>query len=61
MHHIGLGRAHRGTRVRLLIHDRDIRVLNTTTGELIRELELNPDIDYQPQKPQKPLPKERLL
>jgi hypothetical protein len=48
MHHIGLGRAHKGSKIRLLIHDRKIRVLNATTGTLIRELELNPDIDYQP-------------
>lgn len=58
MHHIGIGRAHKHERVRVLIHDRDIRVINTATGELLRELTLDPTRDYQPQKPQNALPKE---
>lgn len=58
LHHIGIGRAHKGERIRLLIHDRDIRIINTRTGELLRELTLDPSIDYQPQKPQNALPKE---
>ena len=58
MHHIGIGRAHKGQRVRILVHDRDIRVINTATGELLRELTLDPTRDYQPQKPQNALPKE---
>jgi transposase InsO family protein len=48
LHHIGIGRAHAGTRVLLLVQDLDIRVINTATGELIRELILNPEKDYQP-------------
>jgi hypothetical protein len=48
LHHIGIGRAHAGTRVLLLIQDLDIRVINTGTGELIRELVLDPDKNYQP-------------
>jgi hypothetical protein len=48
LHHIGIGRAHKGERIRLLIHDRDIRIINTRTGELLRELTLDPNIDYQP-------------
>jgi transposase InsO family protein len=48
LHHIGIGRRHAGTDILVLIHDLDIRVL-TTDGELIRELVLNPDRDYQPQ------------
>jgi hypothetical protein len=32
----------------LLVHDRDIRVVNATTGDLIRELVLDPSRDYQP-------------
>jgi hypothetical protein len=43
LHHIGIGRAHAGTRVLLLVQDLDIRVINAATGELIRELVLNPD------------------
>ena len=48
LHHIGIGRAHAGTRVLLLVQDLDIRVSNAGTGELIRELVLNPDKNYQP-------------
>lgn len=48
LHHIGLGRAHKGKPVKLLIADRDIRVLDLYTGELIRRLTLDPSRDYQP-------------
>lgn len=50
MHHIGIGRTHARTHVILLIHDLDVRVVNATTGELLRELTINPDRDYQPRK-----------
>jgi hypothetical protein len=49
LHHIGLGRAHAGTRVLALIADLDIRVINRNTGELLRALTLDPAKDYQPQ------------
>lgn len=49
LHHIGIGRTHARTHVLLLIHDRDIRVINEQTGELVRELVLDPTRDYQPQ------------
>jgi transposase InsO family protein len=58
MHHIGIGRAHKHERVRVLIHNLDIRIINPATGELLRELTLDPTRDYQPQKPQNALPKE---
>jgi transposase InsO family protein len=48
LHHIGLGRAHKGRAVKLLIADREIRVLASDTGELIRQLTLDPTRDYQP-------------
>jgi transposase InsO family protein len=48
LHHIGIGRPHAGTRVLLLVQDLNIRVINAGTGELLRELVLNPDKDYQP-------------
>lgn len=48
LHHIGLGRGHKGRAVKLLVADRDIRVLAADTGELIRRLTLDPDRDYQP-------------
>lgn len=48
LHHIGIGRTHAGTYVRLLVHDLDISVINTATGEVLRELQLDPSRDYQP-------------
>jgi transposase InsO family protein len=48
LHHIGLGRRHAGTRVLVLARDLHIRVLSTD-GELLRELTLDPNRDYQPQ------------
>jgi hypothetical protein len=46
LHQIGLGRAHEGKPIKLLVADRDIRVLDTRTGELIRGLTLDPSRDY---------------
>jgi hypothetical protein len=46
-HHIGLGRRLIGTRVLVLVADRDVRVLSED-GELIRRLALDPARDYQP-------------
>jgi transposase InsO family protein len=48
LHHIGVGRIHEGTCVILLVQDLQMRVVNAITGELLRELILNPHIDYQP-------------
>jgi transposase InsO family protein len=48
LHHIGIGRAHKGRPIKLLIADRDIRILDLGTGELIRRLTLDPSCDYQP-------------
>jgi hypothetical protein len=48
LRHNGTGRARAGTRVLLLVQDLEIRVINAATGELLRELTLNPDRDYQP-------------
>jgi hypothetical protein len=47
LYHIGIGRPHAGTRVLLLVQDLHIRVINADTGELLRELVLNPDKRYQ--------------
>ena len=47
LYKIGVGRAHKGRVVRLLIADRDIRVIDTN-GELLRELTLDPSRIYQP-------------
>ncbi|HEV8559194.1 MAG TPA: IS481 family transposase [Actinophytocola sp.] len=48
LHHIGIGRTHARTHVLLLVQDLDIRVVNAATGELLRELTLDPTRDYQP-------------
>jgi transposase InsO family protein len=48
LHHIGIGRTHTGTHVLLLIQDLHIRVIDAATGELLRELVLDPTRDYQP-------------
>ncbi|MFL5799578.1 MAG: integrase core domain-containing protein, partial [Actinomycetota bacterium] len=47
LHHIGLGRRHAGMRVVVLVADLDVRVLSEE-GELLRELVLDPNRDYQP-------------
>lgn len=52
LHHIGIGRTLARTRVILLIQDLNITIINTQTGEIIRELTLDPTRDYQPQKQQ---------
>jgi hypothetical protein len=48
LHHIGIGRAHKGRTIKLLIANRDIRVIDPQNGELLRELTLDPNRDYQP-------------
>ena len=48
LHHIGVGRSHKGRRVILLIDGLDVRVL-TEDGELLRHLTLDPTRDYQRQ------------
>jgi transposase InsO family protein len=46
LHHIGLGRTLDGTPVIMLIHDLDVRVIHATTGEIIRQLTIDPDRRY---------------
>ncbi len=48
LHHIGVGHAHKGKRVILLVDGLDVRVLSQD-GELLRHLTLDPSRDYQPQ------------
>jgi len=48
LYHIGTGRAWAATRVLLLVQDLHIRVINADTGELLRELTLDPARNYQP-------------
>ena len=47
LHHIGVGRE-RTNRVLMLIADLHIRIIDKHTGQLIRELDLDPSRDYQP-------------
>jgi transposase InsO family protein len=55
MHHIGIGRTHARTPIVLLIDDLHVRIAHAATGELLRELTINPDKDYQPTgKPKNP-------
>jgi Integrase core domain len=51
LRHIGIGRTHKGTHVILLIQDLEVRVVNAITGELLRELVIDPSKDYQPRNP----------
>lgn len=49
LHHIGIGARHRGTTVLILVHDLHVRVLSTS-GRLLRDFQLDPNRDYQPQQ-----------
>ncbi|EFQ82006.1 hypothetical protein HMPREF0063_12848 [Aeromicrobium marinum DSM 15272] len=50
LRHIGIGRAHARTHVILLADDLNVRVVDATTGELLRELVIDLTKDYQPRK-----------
>lgn len=47
--HLGVGRRYAGTRVMLLVADRDVRVINDD-GELLAQFTINPTKTYQPQQ-----------
>ncbi len=49
LHHIGVGHAHKGKHVIMLIDDLDVRVISED-GQLLRHLTLDPTRDYQPQR-----------
>jgi transposase InsO family protein len=48
LYHIGVGRTHAGTHVLLLVQDLHVRIINAATGELLRDLTLDPSRNYQP-------------
>lgn len=48
LYSIGIGRTHARTRVIILVQDLQIRIVDTATGELLRELTLDPTRRYQP-------------
>jgi transposase InsO family protein len=47
LHHIGIGRTYARTYVLLLVQDLNIRIIDAATGDLLRELVLDPTKDYQ--------------
>jgi hypothetical protein len=47
LRHIAVGRAHKNQRVRLLVADAQVHVIDEE-GVLLRELSLDPTRDYQP-------------
>jgi transposase InsO family protein len=58
LHHIGTGSENTRTPVLMLVHDLHVRIINAATGDLIRELTINPARDYQPLgRPPGPQPK----
>ena len=58
LHHIGTGSENARTPVLMLVQDLHVRILNAATGELIRELTIDPGRDYQPLgRPPGPQPK----
>ena len=55
LYHIGVGRTHARTHVIMLVQDQHIRIVAAATGELLRQLTLNPARNYQPTgKPRRP-------
>jgi transposase InsO family protein len=56
LHHIGIGRTHARTHVLLLVQDLAVRIVDAATGELLRELTIDPSRDYQPQDRTDPKP-----
>ena len=48
LHHIGVGHAHTGKRVVMLVDGLSVRVVSQD-GDLLRQLTLDPTRDYQPQ------------
>ncbi|QNN52657.1 IS481 family transposase [Nocardioides mesophilus] len=47
LHHIGIGRTQARTHVILLVQDLHVRIVNAVTGELLRELTIDPTKNYQ--------------
>src|SRR5215468_1536035 len=58
LYHIGIGRTHARTHILLLVQDLHVRIVDAATGELLRDLTLDPARNYQPTgKPQRPPPR----
>lgn len=50
LRHLGVGRAHAGTTVLMLIHERDVTISDLDTGTPIAEYTIDPSKNYQPKK-----------
>lgn len=48
LRHIGVGRTHTGTHVILLVQELDVTIINASTGEILRQLTIDLNRDYQP-------------
>jgi transposase InsO family protein len=48
LYHIGVGRTHARTHILLLVQDLHVRIIHAATGELLRDLTLDPTRNYQP-------------
>lgn len=60
LRHIGIGRTHARTHAILIVQDLHVRVVDAATGELLRELLIDPRKDYQPRGlPPGPAPKKK--
>ena len=46
LRHIGIGRTHAGTDILLLVQDLNVRIVHAATGEILRELVIDPTRDY---------------
>jgi hypothetical protein len=47
LHHINIGTPYASVRVLLVVHDLEVWVVDVGTGELLRELVIDPSKDYQ--------------
>ena len=56
LYSIGIGRRHNGLKVNALIQDLTITIIDAATGEVLRDLTLDPTRKYQPQNSKKPEP-----
>ena len=48
LHHIGIGKEHAGTPIRMLINDLDVIIIARETGEILRQLTIDPTKNNQP-------------
>lgn len=59
LRHIGIGRAYAGKHVLMLIHDTEVTISDAATGEIIRELTIDPTRDYQSRQRKTPRSEDR--